>query len=129
MFDILPERVPWFIVGERKDSQTYVRMKRKACDEVGIHSFHSELPETISEKELIDVVKGYNDNPDCHGILVQLPLPKHIDEEKVLGVISLEKDVDGFRFVPVVDGRQGPGHLARAGEVRRVAAGVGVRLL
>ena len=47
------------IVGERKDSQTYVRMKRKACDEVGIHSFHSELPETISEKELIDVVKGY----------------------------------------------------------------------
>ncbi len=84
------------IVGERKDSQTYVRMKRKACDEVGIHSFHSELPETISEKELIDVVKGYNDNPDCHGILVQLPLPKHIDEEKVLGVISLEKDVDGF---------------------------------
>ena len=42
------------------------------------------------------MVKGYNDNPDCHGILVQLPLPKHIDEEKVLGVISLEKDVDGF---------------------------------
>jgi len=84
------------IVGERKDSQTYVRMKRKACDEVGIHSFHSELPETISEEELIDVVKKYNENPDCHGILVQLPLPKHIDEEKVLGVISLEKDVDGF---------------------------------
>jgi len=84
------------IVGERKDSQTYVRMKRKACDEVGIHSFHSELPETISEKELIDIVKGYNENPDCHGILVQLPLPKHIDEEKVLGEISLEKDVDGF---------------------------------
>ena len=62
----------------------------------GIHSFHSELPETISEEELIDVVKKYNENPDCHGILVQLPLPKHIDEEKVLGVISLEKDVDGF---------------------------------
>ena len=73
-----------------------MRTKRKACDEVGIHSFHSELPETISEEELIDVVKKYNENPDCHGSLVQLPLPKHIDEEKVLGVISLEKDVDGF---------------------------------
>ena len=84
------------IVGQRKDSQTYVRMKQKACEEVGIRSFHSELPETITEAELIEVVKGYNENKDCHGILVQLPLPKHIDEEKVLSVISLEKDVDGF---------------------------------
>lgn len=84
------------IVGERKDSQTYVRMKRKACEEVGIESFHAEIPETATEKEVLDVVKKFNADERVHGILVQLPLPKHMDEEKILAAISIEKDVDGF---------------------------------
>ena len=84
------------IVGARKDSQTYVRMKRKACEEVGIESFHAELPESASEEEVLAVVRGFNADARVDGILVQLPLPKHVDEERVLGAISLEKDVDGF---------------------------------
>ncbi|KAH1072107.1 hypothetical protein J1N35_024435 [Gossypium stocksii] len=84
------------IVGNRKDSLSYVGMKRKACAEVGIRSFDVNLPEEVPESELIGKVHELNANPDVHGILVQLPLPKHINEEKVLGEISLEKDVDGF---------------------------------
>nr|GMD70988.1 protein LOW PSII ACCUMULATION 1, chloroplastic [Ipomoea batatas] len=84
------------IVGNRKDSQSYVNMKRKSCAEVGINSFDVNLPEDVPEAELISKVHELNANPDVHGILVQLPLPKHINEEKVLGEISLEKDVDGF---------------------------------
>ncbi|XP_077225846.1 bifunctional protein FolD 2-like [Tasmannia lanceolata] len=84
------------IVGSRKDSQSYVNMKRKACAEVGIRSFDVDLPEEVSEGEVIKRVHELNNNPDVHGILVQLPLPKHINEEKVLTEISVEKDVDGF---------------------------------
>lgn len=84
------------IVGSRKDSQSYVSMKRKACAEVGIKSFDIDLPEDVAEAELIAKVHELNANPDVHGILVQLPLPKHINEEKILTEISLEKDVDGF---------------------------------
>lgn len=84
------------IVGCRKDSQSYVSMKRKACAEVGIKSFDIDLPEDVAEVELIAKVDELNANPEVHGILVQLPLPKHINEEKILSQISLEKDVDGF---------------------------------
>jgi len=84
------------LVGERKDSQTYVRMKKRACEEVGITSFGYDLPADISQEDLLDVVRELNNNPDVHGILVQLPLPDHIDDEEILGAISLEKDVDGF---------------------------------
>ncbi|EFJ25258.1 hypothetical protein SELMODRAFT_99718, partial [Selaginella moellendorffii] len=84
------------IVGERKDSQTYVRMKRKACAEVGINSINVDLPENISQEELLDQVLELNENPDVHGILVQLPLPKHINEEAILNAVGLDKDVDGF---------------------------------
>jgi len=84
------------LVGVRKDSQTYVRMKKKACAEVGITSFGHDLPDDISQEELLKVVRDLNANPDVHGILVQLPLPDHIDDEEILGAISLEKDVDGF---------------------------------
>ncbi|XP_020099952.1 bifunctional protein FolD 2 [Ananas comosus] len=84
------------IVGTRKDSQSYVNMKRKACAEVGIRSFDLDLPEQISESELIAKVHELNANPDVHGILVQLPLPKHINDEKVLSEINIDKDVDGF---------------------------------
>ncbi|KAJ8570528.1 hypothetical protein K7X08_037500 [Anisodus acutangulus] len=84
------------IVGNRKDSQSYVNMKRKSCAELGIKSFDIDLPEDVAEAEVISKVHELNANPDVHGILVQLPLPKHINEERVLGEISLEKDVDGF---------------------------------
>ncbi|KAK9054954.1 hypothetical protein SSX86_026033 [Deinandra increscens subsp. villosa] len=84
------------IVGNRKDSQSYVNMKRKACAEVGIISIDIDLPEEVPEAELIAKVHELNADPSVHGILVQLPLPKHINEEKVLTEISIEKDVDGF---------------------------------
>jgi 5,10-methylene-tetrahydrofolate dehydrogenase/methenyl tetrahydrofolate cyclohydrolase len=84
------------LVGRRKDSETYVRMKKKACAEVGITSFGRELPEDVSQEQLLEVVADLNANPAVHGILVQLPLPEHIDDEAVLGAISIEKDVDGF---------------------------------
>ncbi len=84
------------LVGVRKDSQAYVRMKKKACAEVGITSFGHDLPEDISQEDLLKVVQGLNDNPEVNGILVQLPLPDHLDDEEILGAISLDKDVDGF---------------------------------
>jgi 5,10-methylene-tetrahydrofolate dehydrogenase/methenyl tetrahydrofolate cyclohydrolase len=84
------------LVGQRKDSQAYVRMKKKACKKAGIASFSHDLPGDISQEELLKVVRDLNANPDVHGILVQLPLPEHIDDEEILGAISLEKDVDGF---------------------------------
>jgi 5,10-methylene-tetrahydrofolate dehydrogenase/methenyl tetrahydrofolate cyclohydrolase len=93
------DRVPGLatvLVGERKDSQTYVRMKKKACAEVGITSFGHDLPGDIGQAELLAVVRELNENPRVDGILVQLPLPEHIDDEEVLGAVSLEKDVDGF---------------------------------
>ncbi|CAA0837215.1 Bifunctional protein FolD 2 [Striga hermonthica] len=71
-------------------------MKRKACAEVAINSIDFDLPEDVSESELISKVHELNMNPNVHGTLVQLPLPKHINEEKILSEISLEKDVDGF---------------------------------
>ncbi len=84
------------LVGERKDSQTYVRNKKKACEEVGITSFGTDLPATATEDEVLAVVAAYNADPNVHGILVQLPLPKGIDEQRILDAISIEKDVDGF---------------------------------
>lgn len=84
------------IVGNRQDSESYVRTKRKACADLGIKNFDIDLPEQISEAEVIKHVHELNADPNVHGILVQLPLPKHINEEKVLTEISLEKDVDGF---------------------------------
>lgn len=84
------------LVGARKDSQAYVRMKKKACAEVGMRSFSHDLPADVSQQELLDVVKDLNATSEVHGILVQLPLPAHIDDEEILGAVSLEKDVDGF---------------------------------
>jgi len=84
------------LVGSRRDSQSYVRMKKRACAEVGITSFGHDLPADISQDDLLKVVQELNADPDVNGILVQLPLPDHIDDETILGAISLEKDVDGF---------------------------------
>lgn len=84
------------IIGENPASQTYVRNKELTAKKIGINSVVERLPETTTEAELIALVESYNENPEFHGILVQLPLPKHINEEKVLLAISAEKDVDGF---------------------------------
>ncbi|XP_057840069.2 bifunctional protein FolD 2 isoform X1 [Cryptomeria japonica] len=84
------------LVGARKDSETYVRSKKKACVEAGIASLGIDLPEDSSEEEVEKAVRTFNDDPSIHGVLVQLPLPQHINEEKILNTISIEKDVDGF---------------------------------
>ncbi|CAH2069199.1 unnamed protein product [Thlaspi arvense] len=84
------------LVGDRKDSATYVRNKKKACESVGIQSFEVRLAEDSSEEEVMKSVSGFNDDPSVHGILVQLPLPSHMDEQNILNAVSIEKDVDGF---------------------------------
>ncbi len=84
------------LVGQNAASQVYVRMKQKACAEVGIQSFGHELPEDASQQDVEDLVRKLNADPKVDGILVQLPLPAGLDEEKVLNAISIEKDVDGF---------------------------------
>ncbi len=87
------------LVGENPASQTYVNSKKKACEKVGIKNFDYTLPEKITEKELLNLVAKLNNQKDVHGILVQLPLPGHIDAEKVLNLIDPKKDVDGFHPV------------------------------
>jgi 5,10-methylene-tetrahydrofolate dehydrogenase/methenyl tetrahydrofolate cyclohydrolase len=84
------------LVGERIDSATYVKMKQKACAELGMTSFHHPLAADISQEDLEKLVKELNADPKVSGILVQLPLPDHLDEERILQLISIEKDVDGF---------------------------------
>ena len=83
-------------VGADPASSVYVRNKKKACEYVGIRSLAYELPEETTEEKLLELIRELNDRTDVNGILVQLPLPKHIDEEKVLDSISPLKDVDGF---------------------------------
>ena len=84
------------LVGEDEGSQLYVRMKHKASNKAGILSEHHGLPEKTTEEELLELMQNLNDDTSVHGILVQLPLPKHIDEKKVIGAIASLKDVDGF---------------------------------
>jgi 5,10-methylene-tetrahydrofolate dehydrogenase/methenyl tetrahydrofolate cyclohydrolase len=84
------------LAGDNPASQMYVRMKRKACEKAGIESVAHLLSATSSQAEVESLVKSLNDDPRIHGILVQLPLPSHINEEAVLRAVSLEKDVDGF---------------------------------
>ena len=83
-------------VGENPVSKIYVKNKRIACDQVGMQSFNYDLPETTPENELIELVGSLNKNPEVHGILVQLPLPDHINETKIIETIDPIKDVDGF---------------------------------
>jgi len=84
------------LVGDNPASQVYVRSKQKACAEAGIESFGYNLPATATQEEVERLVSDLNADPRVHGILVQLPLPSHLDEERVLRAISIEKDVDGF---------------------------------
>lgn len=89
------------LVGDDKASQTYVNSKEKACKACGIRSLKYTLEANTSESALIDLIQSLNENDEVDGILVQLPLPKHIDENKILEKISCEKDVDGFHAVNV----------------------------
>ena len=89
------------LVGARPDSVSYVTSKRQSCAELGIESFHHELPENVSQDEVLALVKKLSADPCVHGILVQLPLPKHINEEVILNAIDIDKDVDGFHPVNV----------------------------
>ena len=93
---INPPGLAVVIVGDNPASAIYVRNKRIACKEAGIKSFNHDLPEDISEKELIELIKSLNNNSEVHGILVQLPLPDHINETKIIESIDPIKDVDGF---------------------------------
>jgi len=83
-------------VGNDKASSVYVNNKKKACEYIGVKSLAYELPEETTEQELLDIISELNGRKDVNGILVQLPLPKHIDEDKVICAIDPRKDVDGF---------------------------------
>lgn len=89
------------IVGNDSASRVYVNNKKKACEYVGIHSEEYALPEETTQDELIALVKRLNEKADIHGILCQLPLPKHINEEAVINAIDPQKDVDAFHPVNV----------------------------
>lgn len=87
------------LVGDDPASHIYVRNKEKACAEAGVRTVDRRLPASISQAELLDVVWALNADPRVHGILVQLPLPPHIDERAVLSAVDPDKDVDGFHVV------------------------------
>ena len=98
---VRPAGLAVIIVGENPASQVYVRNKTRACEKVGFYSETIKLEENISENDLIKKIEELNENDKIDGILVQLPLPKHIDELKVINSIKPEKDVDGFSNVNV----------------------------
>lgn len=89
------------LVGENPASQSYVRMKNRDAKEIGFHSRQIDLPAAVEEAELLGLVEGLNADPSIHGILVQLPLPAHIDEGRILDAVHPSKDVDGLHPVNV----------------------------
>lgn len=89
------------LVGDNPASKTYVANKQKSCEQIGMYSELVKLPEDISEQALLEKIRELNERASIHGILVQLPLPKHINEDKVIQTISPEKDVDGFSPISV----------------------------
>ncbi len=99
-YDVVPGLVT-ILVGENPASQSYVRAKQKTAHELGFYSVQDDQPADISEEALLGLIDKYNKDPKIHGILVQLPLPKHINETKVLYAIDPDKDVDGFHPVNV----------------------------
>lgn len=89
------------LIGERPDSRVYVASKQKSCADLGMNSFGEHLPENASQEEALKVVRRLAADPKVNGILVQLPLPAHLDSEAILGAIPIEKDVDGFSPINV----------------------------
>ena len=96
------------LVGDRPDSAAYVASKGKACQELGMGSVSEHLPADATQEQVESLVKKLNADPVISGILVQLPMPSHIDEERVLSLINIEKDVDGFSPINI-------GRLAQKG--------------
>jgi len=84
------------LLGDNPASKVYIRNKQRACEEIGMHSVLYEFPEGMKEEKLINLIKKLNKDKKIHGIIVQLPLPKYIDEKRILNTISPEKDVDGL---------------------------------
>ena len=84
------------LVGNNPASEVYVKMKGKACEKAGIHSITDRLPAEISEHQLLEKIDHYNNHPEFHGLLVQLPLPSHIEEQKIIEAVVPQKDVDCF---------------------------------
>lgn len=107
------------IVGDDPASKVYVSYKKKACEYVGINSVSHELPEDTTEEELLQLIDKLNNDDDIDGILVQLPVPKHINEEKVIMAIDPKKDVDGFHPISV-----GSLSIGREGFVSCTPAGI-----
>ncbi len=99
------------LVGENPASVSYVTAKGKTAHDLGFYSIQENLPETMTEEELLARIHQYNEDPKIHGILVQLPLPKHINENKILYAIDPNKDVDGFHPVNVGKLMIGEGHF------------------
>ena len=93
--------IAFILVGENPASQSYVKMKGKVCKEIGFYSITDRLPVETTEQHLIQLIQQYNADPKIHGILVQLPLPKHINEEIIINTIDYRKDVDGFHPINI----------------------------
>lgn len=96
-----PPGLATILVGNDPASRTYVRNKHRACEDVGIRNISFELAEETTQAELDDLVRKLNDDPEVTGILLQLPLPEHLDEEALLAAIKLTKDVDGFNPINI----------------------------
>ncbi|AEH22503.1 Bifunctional protein folD [Thermodesulfobacterium geofontis OPF15] len=99
-YNIVPGLVT-ILVGEDPASISYVKGKQKVSQSLGFYSIEEKLPENVSENELLKLIEKYNKDPKIHGILVQLPLPKHINERKIINAIDPKKDVDGFHPINV----------------------------
>src|SRR3954469_23932254 len=84
------------LAGDDAASRVYVRNKTRACEETGVHSTQLDYPASVTQRELLERISALNTDPAVHGILVQLPLPKGLDQDKVLEAVSPAKDVDGF---------------------------------
>ncbi|HSN51651.1 MAG TPA: bifunctional methylenetetrahydrofolate dehydrogenase/methenyltetrahydrofolate cyclohydrolase FolD [Woeseiaceae bacterium] len=89
------------IIGEDPASQVYVRNKKRTAEACGFHSVRHSLPADVSQQEVLDLVTSLNEDPDIHGILVQLPLPDHLDEQRITQSILPSKDVDGFHYINI----------------------------
>lgn len=89
------------LVGDDPASAAYVTMKERDCDEVGIRSFDTRLPSDTTQETLEGIIDAFNEDPEVHGILLQLPIPRHLDTESAIARISPEKDVDGFHPVSI----------------------------
>ena len=96
-----PPGLAVLLVGDNPASQIYVRNKMKACEQAGIKSFESRLPAQATQEEIAAEIKAFNDNPDVHGILLQLPVPEHLDSDALIHMIDPAKDVDGLTFINI----------------------------